>query len=57
MDLKAIIAILLPPLAVFLRVGIGRQFYINVALTLCGYFPGLVHGLLITLYSPPKHAS
>jgi uncharacterized membrane protein YqaE (UPF0057 family) len=35
--LRIIIAILLPPLGVFLQVGIGKQFWINILLTLLGY--------------------
>ena len=31
--LRIIIAILLPPLGVFLQVGIGKQFWINLLLT------------------------
>jgi hypothetical protein len=31
--LRIIIAILLPPLGVFLQVGIGKQFWINILLT------------------------
>jgi len=31
--LRIIIAILLPPLGVFLQVGIGKQFWINVLLS------------------------
>jgi uncharacterized membrane protein YqaE (UPF0057 family) len=34
--LRIIIAILLPPLGVFLQVGIGKQFWINILLTLLG---------------------
>lgn len=48
MDLIRIIcAILLPPLGVFLRVGIGAQFWINILLTLLGYVPGIVHAVWI----------
>ena len=32
--LRIIIAILLPPLGVFLQVGIGKQFWINILLTI-----------------------
>ena len=32
--LRIIIAILLPPLGVFLQVGIGKQFWINVLLSI-----------------------
>ncbi|HEY9708052.1 MAG TPA: YqaE/Pmp3 family membrane protein, partial [Oculatellaceae cyanobacterium] len=40
---RIIIAILLPPLGVFLQVGLGVDFWINILLTLLGYVPGLVH--------------
>ena len=45
--LKIIIAILLPPLAVFLQVGIGKHFWINIILTLLGYIPGIVHAVWV----------
>jgi uncharacterized membrane protein YqaE (UPF0057 family) len=32
--LRIIVAILLPPLGVFLQVGIGKQFWINVLLSI-----------------------
>lgn len=48
MDLvRIILAILLPPLGVFLQVGIGAQFWINILLTLLGYIPGIVHAVWI----------
>lgn len=45
--IRIIIAILLPPLGVFLQVGIGAQFWINILLTLLGYFPGIIHAVYI----------
>lgn len=48
MDLiRIILSVLIPPLGVFLQVGIGVQFWINILLTLLGYFPGLVHAIYI----------
>jgi uncharacterized membrane protein YqaE (UPF0057 family) len=44
---RTIIAIILPPLGVFLEVGLGTQFWINVILTLFGYIPGIIHALWI----------
>ena len=41
--LRLVAAILLPPLGVFLQVGIGKHFWINIVLTLLGYIPGIVH--------------
>lgn len=48
MDIVRIIcAILLPPLGVFLQVGIGVDFWINILLTLLGYIPGIVHAVWV----------
>jgi uncharacterized membrane protein YqaE (UPF0057 family) len=44
---RIIIAILLPPLGVFLEVGFGVQFWINILLTLFGYIPGIIHAVYI----------
>ena len=45
--LRIIFAILLPPLGVFLQVGIGPQFWLNILLTILGYIPGIVHAVWI----------
>lgn len=45
--LRIILAVLLPPLGVFLQVGIGPQFWLNILLTLLGYVPGIVHAVWI----------
>ncbi|RKR00388.1 YqaE/Pmp3 family membrane protein [Maricaulis maris] len=45
--IRVIAAIFLPPLGVFLQVGIGAQFWINIVLTLFGYIPGIVHAVWI----------
>lgn len=48
MDLiRLICAILLPPLGVFLQVGFTGQFWLNILLTLLGYFPGIIHAVWI----------
>ena len=48
MDLiRILFSILLPPLGVFLQVGFGLQFWLNIVLTLLGYFPGIVHAVYI----------
>jgi uncharacterized membrane protein YqaE (UPF0057 family) len=44
---RLIAAILLPPLGVFLQVGLTGQFWINILLTLLGYIPGIVHAVWI----------
>ncbi len=49
--LRIVIAIILPPLGVFLQVGIGKHFWINVLLTILGYIPGIIHAIwVITKY-------
>ncbi len=45
--LRIVLAILLPPVGVFLTVGIGWQFWINILLTIFGYIPGIVHAIWI----------
>ena len=46
MDIVRIIfAIILPPLGVFLQVGLGMHFWLNILLTILGYLPGIVHAI------------
>ncbi len=46
--IKILFAILLPPLGVFLQVGIlNKHFWINILLTLLGYIPGIVHAVWV----------
>jgi len=37
------LGILIPPLAVFLTVGVGSTLFINIGLTLLGWIPGSIH--------------
>ena len=45
--IRIILSILLPPLGVFLQVGLGMHSWLNILLTLLGYFPGLIHAIYI----------
>ncbi len=45
--IRIIAAVLLPPLGVFLQVGIGKAFWINIVLTLLGFLPGIIHAVWI----------
>lgn len=48
MDIVRIIfAIILPPVGVFLQVGLGKHFWINIVLTLLGYIPGIIHAIWV----------
>jgi len=44
-----ILAILLPPLAVFLNNGAGKDLLINIVLCLVLYVPGVLHALWLIL--------
>ena len=46
---KILFAILLPPLGVFLEVGLKGHFWLNILLTLLGYIPGIIHALYVIL--------
>lgn len=53
MDLvRIILAVILPPLGVFSQVGLGKQFWLNLLLTLLGYIPGIVHAVWIIAREP-----
>jgi uncharacterized membrane protein YqaE (UPF0057 family) len=45
--LRIILAIILPPVGVFMQVGFTKHFFINILLTLLGYIPGIIHALWI----------
>lgn len=45
--IRIILSVLIPPLGVFLQVGIGIDFWINIVLTLFGYIPGLIHAIWV----------
>tara|TARA_R100000455_G_C6253636_1_gene109876 strand:+ start:275 stop:541 length:267 start_codon:yes stop_codon:yes gene_type:complete len=45
--LRIILAILLPPLGVFLQVGLTLHFWLNILLTLLGWLPGVIHAIWV----------
>ncbi|NGP16679.1 YqaE/Pmp3 family membrane protein [Devosia aurantiaca] len=47
--LRIILSVIIPPVGVFLQVGLGLQFWLNILLTLLGYFPGLIHAIWVIL--------
>ena len=46
--LTIILNILLPPLGVFMNKGLGKDFIINLILTLIFWLPGVIHAFLVT---------
>jgi uncharacterized membrane protein YqaE (UPF0057 family) len=45
--IKIIISIILPPLGVFIQVGICKHFRLNILLTLFGYIPRIIHAIWV----------
>lgn len=45
--LKIILAVLLPPVGVFLQVGLRGHFWLNILLTILGYLPGIIHAVWV----------
>lgn len=48
MDLvRILLAFFLPPVSVFMEVGLKAPFWINILLTLFGYLPGVIHAVYV----------
>lgn len=47
--IKIILALVLPPVAALLQVGLSTHFWINILLTLLGGLPGIIHALWLVL--------
>jgi len=45
--LRVILCILLPPLGVFLTVGVSPTLLINILLTILGWLPGSIHAVWV----------
>jgi uncharacterized membrane protein YqaE (UPF0057 family) len=50
--LLVILALLLPPIAVFLKSGVGKDLIINILLCILFYAPGMIHALWVVLRDP-----
>lgn len=45
--IRILLSIIIPPIGVFLQVGLGLHFWVNILLTLLGYIPGLIHAIWV----------
>lgn len=43
--LRIVFAFLLPPVSIFLTYGVSITLVVNIALTLLGWVPGIIHAL------------
>ncbi len=44
---RLIASVIIPPVGVFLKVGFGLHFWLNILLTILGYIPGLIHAIWV----------
>ena len=54
--LRLLFVFILPPVAVAMQFGIGKLFWINCALTLLFFFPGMLHAIYMMASRPPGMA-
>ncbi len=54
--LRIVLAIVLPPLGIFMTVGVGPTLLINILLTLLGWLPGSIHALWVIVKHEEKVA-
>ncbi|MCP1676028.1 uncharacterized membrane protein YqaE (UPF0057 family) [Natronocella acetinitrilica] len=47
--IKIILAIFLPPVGVFMEVGLTGHFWLSILLTFLGFIPGIIHALYVIL--------
>jgi len=47
--LRIILGILLPPVGVFMTMGLGSALLINILLTLLGWLPGSIHAVWVII--------
>jgi uncharacterized membrane protein YqaE (UPF0057 family) len=52
--LRIIVAIVVPPLGVFMQEGLRKRFWINLVLTLFGYVPGIIHAVYVIMKYEPR---
>lgn len=45
--LTIILNIFIPPLAVFLKHGLGSTFLVSILLTMLGWLPGVIHAFIV----------
>lgn len=47
--IRLVFAFFIPPVGVLLKEGLGAHFWINIVLTLLGWFPGIIHAFWVIL--------
>ncbi len=52
--IRILIALFLPPVGVFLQVGLRGHFWLNILLTILGVLPGIIHAVWIIVTRGPR---
>ena len=52
--LRIITGFILPPLGIFLTVGVGPTLFINILLTILGWLPGSIHAVWVIVKREEK---
>ncbi len=47
--IRVIASVIIPPVGVFLKRGLGWSFLLSILLTVLGYVPGLIYALFVVL--------
>jgi uncharacterized membrane protein YqaE (UPF0057 family) len=47
--IRIVLALLIPPVAAFLTVGIGLHFWLNILLSIFFWVPGMIHALWLVV--------
>ncbi|CAK5085156.1 unnamed protein product [Meloidogyne enterolobii] len=47
---KLCCSLIIPPIGVWIEKGCSVHLLANIILTICGYFPGLIHAIIIICY-------
>ncbi|HBY39159.1 Uncharacterized membrane protein YqaE, homolog of Blt101, UPF0057 family [Marisediminitalea aggregata] len=47
--IKLLASLILPPLGVYLKVGVCGTFWLNILLTILGYLPGVIHAFFVLI--------
>jgi uncharacterized membrane protein YqaE (UPF0057 family) len=47
--IRIIASVIIPPIGVFLKRGLGFSFLLSILLTILGYVPGLIYALFVVI--------
>lgn len=50
--LEILLVIFLPPVAVFMKRGVGLALLLNIVLTIVGWIPGVIHAAWVASSAP-----